>query len=160
MSDKLKLVQTTDMAVVKSIISDSDIWEQASQDGVSIDTYTPSNNSMCAWLLCSLGGDIIGLIYVHHDTNCALLAHPYLLKKHVTKGREMMKLLFKWFDTLPSTVCKLNVSIPSSRRIAYNFAKKVGFKDEGINRASIIKDGVVCDQYLLGLTREEIKGLI
>jgi RimJ/RimL family protein N-acetyltransferase len=55
---------------------------------------------------------------------------------------------------------KVNISIPKTRRIVYNLAKNVGFKDEGVNRMSFTKNGKTHDQWLLGLTRKEIRGML
>jgi len=156
----IKLTHTTDMDLVKSILIIPEIWEQAAEDGVEQDDYYPGYDSLSAWLLCEIDDEPIGLIYVHNETLCSINIHPYLKHKFKRKGRDMMIEFFKWFLTLPDKLCKVNVSIPSSRRIVYNFAKRVGFKDEGINRMSFLKDGDICDQYQLGLTRNEIKGLL
>lgn len=159
-SQDVKITHLTDMSIVKSIITSKEIWEQAAEDGVSKEGYQPYFDSLTAWLLCECEGEQIGLIYIHNDSLCAVSIHPYLKHKHKRKGRAMMKAFFRWFISLPDTLCKVNVSIPASRKIVYNFSKKVGFKDEGINRSSFLKGGKVYDQYLLGLTRNEIKGLI
>lgn len=148
------------MNLVKAVLITPEIWEQAAEDGVNQDDYHPSYDSLSSWLLCELDGDVIGLIFVHNESLCSISMHPYLIKKHKHKGRDMMTAFFNWFLTLPDGICKLNTSIPFSRKIVYNFAKAVGFKDEGINRMSHLKGGVIHDQYRLGLTRDEIKGLI
>ena len=156
----IKLTHTTDMNLVKSILTVPEIWEQAAEDGVEQDDYYPGYDSLSAWLLCEIDDEPIGLILVHHENASVLNIHPYLKRKFKRNGRDMMTEFFKWFNSLPESVCKVNVTIPFNRKIVYNFAKRVGFKDEGTNRMSYTKCGITYDQYRLGLTREEIKGLI
>jgi hypothetical protein len=66
---------------------------------------------------------------------------------------------FAWFDTLPDQCIKLVASIPFCYENVYNASKRVGFIDEGVNRKSYRKHGKVWDQWNIGLTRDEIKGL-
>jgi len=42
----------------------------------------------------------------------------------------------------------------------YHFTKGFGFQDEGINRLSISKNGLLADQWRLGITRQEVAGMI
>lgn len=156
----MKLQHTTDMDAVYDVVSTPEIWQQASQDGMDVANYYPSFDGLSAWLLCTVNDEKIGVIYVHNESLCAISIHPYMKEKHKSKGRKMMLMFFKWFNSLPPELCKVNITIPSDRKIVYNFAKKLGFKDEGVSRDSVKRNGVVCDQYLLGLTRKEIKGLL
>ncbi|MCP4340185.1 MAG: hypothetical protein GY799_15160 [Desulfobulbaceae bacterium] len=50
---------------------------------------------------------------------------------------------------------KLSVDIPVRNKDTYYFTRKFGFIDEGINRKSFMRDGVLHDQYRLGITRKE-----
>lgn len=148
-----------DMPAVKAFISQEEIWERF-EDGIDKEDFQPLNDSVAQWLLCFDDNKIVGMILVHFDTNSSLMMHPYLLAKYRHKGRDMMSAFYKWFLTLADQVHKLNVSIPITQRKVINFAKKVGFKQEGINRESYMKDGQYYDQIILGLTRPEIEGLI
>lgn len=156
----ITLNHTTDMDLVRSILIAPEIWEQAAEDGVNQDDYYPGYDALSAWLLCEVDDEPIGLILVHHESSSVLNIHPYLKHKFKRKGRAMMTEFFNWFVSLPESACKVNVTIPFNRKVVYNFAKKVGFKDEGVNRMSYKKAGVIYNQYRLGLTRDEIKGLI
>lgn len=156
----IDLYHTKDMNLVRSIMTTPEIWEQSVEDGSNISNFYPSQDYLSIWLLVKLKDKIIGVMLVHNDTLCSVNIHPALLAKYKKYGREMLKAFFKWFLTLPDTLCKVNCSIPNNLKMVQNFAKKVGFKQEGINRASFFKDGIAQDQIRYGLTREEIKGLI
>lgn len=156
----IDLFHTNDMNLVRSIMTSPDIWEQSVEDGSSASNFYPSQDYLSVWLLVKLKNDVIGVILVHNDSLCSVNIHPVLLSKYKRYGRDMLKAFFKWFVTLPDTLCKVNCSIPNHLKIVQNFAKKVGFKKEGINRASFFKNGIAQDQIRYGLTRDEIKGLI
>jgi hypothetical protein len=145
------------MTLIKKIISCDDIWINAAEDGVDKDSFIPAFDNLTAWFICMSDNDIIGVIYVNHDTSCTLCMHPYINNKFRRLARQVMTEFFKIFITLPNEICKLIVMIPETRKIVYNFAKKVGFIDEGFSKDSVISNGELCGRYLLGLTRKEIE---
>ena len=151
------LVPTQDMAKVKAFMIQPEVWERASEDYEELTDFYPHNDDLSVWLECLDEKALIGMVLVHHDNSTTLRIHPYMTSK--TKGRDMMKELFGWVLLLPDQIQKIIVSIPTCHRIAYNFAKKVGFIDEGINRLSYTKGGELYDQWNLGLTRKEIEAL-
>jgi RimJ/RimL family protein N-acetyltransferase len=147
-----------DMEAVKSFVSQDELWE-CEDDLVQKDDFYPSNDSLSQWLYCYDDGKIVGMILVHNETSVSIKMHPYLLKAHREKGREMMKVFYNHFMNLPNHINKLNVSIPVIHKKVINFAKKVGFRDEGINRGSYFKNGKYHDQVNMGLLRSEIARL-
>ena len=156
----IDLYHTNDMELVRSIMLTPEIWGQAVEDGTSKDSFYPGQDALCVWLLVKLDKRVIGVMLVNHDSLCSINIHPVLLNKYKRYGREMMKAFFVWVDSLPEQLTKVNCSIPNHLKIVQNFAKKVGFKKEGVNRASFLHNGTAQDQTRYGLTREEIKGLL
>jgi len=155
MGSDIDIQMTTDMALVKSILIEEDIWERAAEDGIDQETYYPGYDSMTVWLLCVENEEIAGIILVHTDNSVSLKMHPYLRAEHRQKGRTMMEAFYKWVLDNTETR-KINVSIPENHKKVINFAKKVGFKKEGFNRDSYLKNGQLYGQQNLGITRQEI----
>ena len=52
---------------------------------------------------------------------------------------------------------KVIVFIPIINKNVKMFALRIGFKEEGLNRQSYIKNGDIIDQWLMGMTQKEIK---
>lgn len=156
----ITLTQTSDMNLVKLIVTSPEIWDYSVEDGVKKDCYIPTYDDYSLWLLCEIDNEIAGAVYVCNANTNTLIMHPNILKKYRKHCRDVIYVFLKWFLDLPKFICKLNVAIPSCRRIVYNLAKKIGFIDEGINRNSFCKNGIMHDQYLLGLTRLEVEGLL
>jgi RimJ/RimL family protein N-acetyltransferase len=147
---------TLDMQMVRDILMEPDIWERAAEDGVDKESFYPGTDAFSIWLLCLEENEAIGIILVHTDTSVSVKMHPYLRKKHRQKGRAMMKAFYEWM--LESTdTNKINVTIPECEQKVINFAKKVGFKKEGLNRDSYQKNGQLYGQQNLGITRHEIE---
>lgn len=147
---------TEDMEVVRQVMLIPEIWDRAAEDGISQEDFYPGFDSLSHWLLCKEEDKIIGIILLHHDNSTTLKLHPYLRREHYSLGREMMKSFYKWFIENTS-IHKLIVSMPENQKKTYNFAKKVGFKDEGFNRESYLKNGEIYGQYNLGITRKEVE---
>lgn len=54
-----------------------------------------------------------------------------------------------------NTNCKkLVTQIPVMNRAAYALAYKVGLRTEGVNKKSFLKNGILYDQYFMGITKE------
>lgn len=151
----MKVDVTNDMVLVKEMAAD--VWDRMSEDGTDIDDFLPYNCVTSGWLLCSEGDDNVGVILIHNNNTTAVEIHPYVMPEFAGSGSEMMMGFFKWFiDNVPKRVNKVNVKIPFAHKSVYNFAKKLGFIDEGIDRQSFTKDGEISDRWSLGLTRDEI----
>lgn len=156
----IDLYHTDDMALIRSILMTPEIWDQVIEDGTKSESFYPGQDYLCVWLLVQIENNIIGAILVHHETGCSVNIHPVLYNKYRRHGREMMKSFFKWFISLPDDLIKVNCTIPDHLKIVQNFAVKVGFKKEGVNRKSFIWRGKARDQIRYGLTRKEIEGLL
>lgn len=151
---------TYNMDLVKEILMIPEIWDRAAEDGADKDSYYPGFDTMCGWLLCKDDEDMIGIIYIHNDNTRSIKMHPYVLPDQRGKGKQMMLSFFNWLITNCPQVEKLLITIPFCYKRVYKFAQKIGFIDEGVNRQSYYKKGELYDQWNLGLTRDEIAGLI
>lgn len=155
------LEPTEDLELIKEIVTDPEIWERFAEEGVDKETFYPFIDSGTGWLLCISEDDICGIILAHIETSCSITIHPYLRKKHRGKGRDMMTSLFKRFvEQDDSEFVKINAVIPDCYKSTQNFAKRVGFTEEGTSRSSYRKDGNVYDRRYYGITRKEIEALL
>ena len=144
-----------DMNIVKEMAAK--VWDSMAEDDVIIDNFEPYNSSTAAWFIYSNDDIDVGMLFVSNDSSTAINFHPYIMPEHKGSGRKMVVEFFEWFiRNIPAKVNKINVKVPIIHKTVYNFAKKVGFIDEGVDRMSYTKNGEVCDRYALGLTRSEI----
>ena len=137
-----------------------DIWNTFADDLSSKGEYKPDVSTKSAWLKVIIDDEVAGLVLLDNYNLTTLKLHPYMLKKYRKYSRDLIKRVLGIFLKTPDFINKLVVEIPFNRRIVYNLAKRIGFKDEGINRQSYLKDKTYYDQWNLGLTKKEIKGIL
>ncbi len=141
------------------ILKDPEIFERIAEDGMMPnDLDIPLNDHQC-YQLVVVDGETIG-VWCFYPVNCSTLnIHANILKKHRKEhASEAVRLALTWFaEHSPDQYVKLNAEIPVIYEDVYRYTKKAGFTDEGLNRLSIMKKGVLVDQHRLGLTRDEAK---
>lgn len=98
----------------------------------------------------------MGLFVLHPVNGVTLEIHTAILPEH--RGRaayQAAKLLLQWVVE-NTTAQKLITHVPAFNTAALRYAQAAGMVIEGCNRASFLKDSVLYDQHLLGITRREI----
>ena len=154
------LINTKNHDLIKSFMLKSDIWNSFADDMSDKEQYEPDLSTRACWLKVIIDNKLVGLVLVDNYNLTTLKLHPYMIKEYRKHSRELIKRMLVIFLKTPDFINKLVVEIPFHRRIVYNLAKKIGFKDEGINRQSFLSSGVYYDQWNLGLTKNEIKGML
>ena len=149
--------RVTDKAVVNAIMKQPDIWATIAEDGQNQENFDCDVVGE-HWLLMTTKDYVVGLYNIHaiNVIQCQIHAHvfPEHRKKH---SYETGVLALKWlYDNEPSYQ-KLIAIIPVIYENVKKFTCQFGFQVEGINRMSYLKNGEIVDQYLLGITREEIE---
>jgi len=148
----MQIRRTHDMSVVQPILAHPSIFPHIHDDGFT--EAAPIDHEGLYWLLVEEDKPL-GVFLVHaHNTACYEV-HTCLLPE--TWGRsslEAAQLVGRWiFENTPCQ--KLITHVPESNRLAKKFAIRSGFTLEGINRASFLRDGVLLDQFLFGITKQE-----
>jgi len=147
-----------DVDFIKSIAAMPEFLNNA-EDGMTIDKYQPDMRS--AWLLITDNNDIIGLAQLKPLNSIVLEFHPQVFKKHRAKyNKAFFYETYKWILVNATKYQKLNATIPVVYKHLKRFVLSVGFVLEGVDRKSYIKDGIVVDRWIFGMTREELKEAI
>jgi len=133
--------------------TDQELFDRISSDYLSYEEWQPSDS----WIYIGFfDGDILGYVMLHPENESTMYIHINVLKEHRGRGYEIAKRGLKainesLLDRYRKFICKIPVVYPS----VYHFAKTVGFLDEGLCTKSIMKGGVLVDQYMLGLERNK-----
>lgn len=152
------IARADDMDEVKSFVSQEEIWENACDTTQEPALFNPRNDENGMWIVAKKEEELIGVIYIHHDNSYTLKMHPYLLNCYKADCREFMKAFYRWFlDVMPEQIIKCVAVIDETKRSVLSFAFNMGFTREGLNRLSLIKNGVKVDQVYFGITRDEMK---
>lgn len=141
---------------VDFILRDPELFKRIAEDNTD-DYETPFDGHQC-YMMIMKDDDPIGVWNLYPVNSVTLNIHCNILKEHREHGKEAAVLILNWFITdCPKQYHKLNAEIPKIYPEVYHYTKNFGFKDEGINRKSIMKDGILVDQWRLGMTKEEVR---
>ena len=147
----LRVERTFDQSVVDSIFHHKDI-ERFVCDDFTLDAAYKMID--CIYYLAAFDEDeVVGMFMVHPLSEIIMDSHvaimPWVAKE---KNRAMGKSAINWvFD---NTSClKLNASVPVYNELVLDYAKDIGFLQEGINKQSIMRYGKLHDQIYLGIER-------
>lgn len=152
MGISLKIVRTYDQDLIKSTITE--LWDDIGEDGAKNPDINVDNN-------CWLKIEHYGLYVIKPINAITLEIHAFMLKKHRKKQSKNSGLaVLKWIVENLKQYEKVNAEVPFIHENVKKFCLSVGFEVEGINRMSHIKGGVICDQWILGITKKEIKEVL
>lgn len=150
------LSRTHDMALVEVIVRNPAIWPHIHDDGTPED-WVPVDHDGFYWMLVTLpDGQTGGVFLVHAVNSHCYEMHTCLLPEAwgalaYEAGQKLAAWVFAELDCH-----KLITNVPAYNRLALRFAKRGGMQQEGINRASFMRNGVMVDQIMLGITKEEL----
>lgn len=153
--EAIRPFRITDYAIVKHIMTEC--WYEISEDNAP--GYLPDIANEC-WIGLIAQNEIIGCYRLHSHNSILWEGHVFMLKEHRKKySVRSLPVMFCWMlENLKFE--KLIASVPSKFVNVISFLENGGFKCEGINRQSFIKDGKKWDLINFGLTRGEIEGLL
>ena len=136
---------------ISRIALDSQIIDDMLQDGESVDDCG-FNFEQTVYLKYK----DFGLFILKPITNAVVDIHPVFLKGKRSEAIKAMGLALDWiFKNSHSMLNKVVAQFPANRKEIKLYALKCGFKVEGINRESFLKDGEYLDQVMVGITRGE-----
>ena len=153
--------RTRDIDIINSIMFDDDIFDTVSEDGATkerqrFDVYNEY------WLKVLVNNEVVGLYNLHHTNQSTLEAHVHILKRF--RGDHSVNSILKAYEWLVencgSEVVKFTSSIPVIYPNVLRFCLSNGFTHEGVNRKSYLKNGIVHDVDMVGITMKEIKEVL
>ena len=109
------------------------------------------------WLMAKRGNRNVGCFLMQRMSVFEVRAHICMRPMHRGKTtHNAVMALLDWFaHRSEDRICKLTVEIPESSDDVIRLASFCGFQKEGFNRESIMINGKVEGQHVLGITREE-----
>lgn len=145
----------SDEQFITDYVTKSDVFDEISEDNFTRDEWHPDMSG--GWFAHTEDGEVCGLWLAELRNGITLEIHPIVPKRH--RGKKAYKgarEFFSWI-TKNTTYKKINAEIATCYPNAKMFAMQCGMKVEGKIRASFQKGGKVYDQWMLGITREELE---
>ena len=148
------IVQTTDEALIRCVVTHKQIWPYVSDDGSDFENYTPPIEGVL-WVQVLEKGVCLGVYMFHQHNSITYEIHTCLLPQAWgSKSKQAGKLVLDWiFENTPCQ--KLITQVPQTNSLALKYAKQCGLVVEGNNRQSFLKNGQTIDQIQLGITKKE-----
>jgi RimJ/RimL family protein N-acetyltransferase len=150
----MKIERTRDLTLIASILGHPAIWPHIHEDGTK--APDPVDHDGLHWLLVSDDAPA-GVFLLHARSAMCYEMHTCLLPRIWGAGANEAARLLLSHAFGPMGAAKLVTNVPASNRAALRFAKANGMREEGVNRESFLKDGVMQDQIMLGITIKEWK---
>lgn len=140
------------MALVALIMGHPAVFPHTHDDSVT--ECEPVDHEGLHWMLVD-DGEPVGVFLVHAINSICYQMHTCLLPRSWgPQAKDAAQLLLKW--AFEDTDCKKMITaVPAYNRAALRFAKAGGMVQEGVNRQSFLRNGVMLDQIMLGITKQE-----
>ena len=145
--------RTDQPCVILDILSDPDIAERIRDDSDAALVFDVERE---AWVVMRDGDTVLGAYGLRPLNRYTLEIHAHILPEHRDQyAVETGWAILRWIVD-NQDYAKILAEIPACYPDVIAFTKKFGFKQEGVNRLSVQKDGKMIDQIWLGITRQEV----
>jgi RimJ/RimL family protein N-acetyltransferase len=151
----MSVERTFDTCLIKSIVLE--MWDNVCEDGHTIDEWDPTPDS-CGWFKINDWG----LYSLHAANKTTLEMHAFIRPKYRKQYSDQSGILILNYilNELPDRYKKVITEVPAIYPNVKDFCLRHGFQLEGTNRLSHQKNGVLVDQWMFGITRDEIKAVL
>lgn len=156
---------TTDVDEIRAVVTHPAVWPWVVDDAApEPSAFVPPIRPGLIWLrarfrrsFASSEGNETGAVWMfeQHNAVCWEIHTCILPAWRGALAVEATKTALAWMFA-NGGARKIMTHVPADNRLAYRFALRCGLTDEGVNRASFLKGGVLLDQHILGLTEGEI----
>ena len=149
-----------DTDLIKAVITRDDMWVTVAEDGQNKGDYLADVINEC-WIMITDDDELVGLYNLHVHNSITIEIHAHILPEHRKKySKDSGRVALEWIYLNSPEYKKVIAQIPVIYENVKKFTCGFGFKEEGINRMSYLKNSVIVDQWMLGITREEIEGYL
>lgn len=153
----IELRPELDAQVIKEALVEPELWERISEDGTDQEIFTPPVGPGFVWLAIITEDGLAGYFFFHQLSLTTVKFHAHILKDYREKWSKKAGLLgLEYFAyNLNDRIHKMVAEIPVCYKDVYHYSLNHGLSDEGLNRKSVMKNGELMDQHLLGITKQE-----
>lgn len=138
------------------IMTQPSLWATAAEDGQDPDKFKPDLNGDC-WLRLEADGEAIGLYQLQMRNSVLVEIHANIMPKYRKEhSEETGHAVLRWIVEEVPDCRKIIAWVPKLYPNVRDFTLQFGFRVEGVNRLSYRKNGKLHDQWLLGITKDEI----
>jgi len=154
MDINLTPTRTLDFGIAYEIANTTEIFEAFTEDGAP--DYMPDVVNEYWVLMITENGSVAGAYRLKSILARTVEIHAFMLPEYRNDYSKLSGVrILEWcLDNLDFD--KITTVIPQLYKNIYHFTKAMGFKEEGFNRSSFLKDGKLHGMYCMGITKQEI----
>jgi RimJ/RimL family protein N-acetyltransferase len=149
--------RTTDYELIRAMATRPEVWDAVSDDFAQpVENWAPMRSDLLWYVIARDGEEVLGFwMFVPHSPvsweihTCLLPECGY--RRARLAAREMLDWLWR-----KTSIVRLVTNVPEYNRAARAFAKAAGMVEFGTNERSYMKNGVLHDQIMLGISRPEV----
>jgi RimJ/RimL family protein N-acetyltransferase len=150
-------MRSFDREFIRATMTHRRIWPHIADDNAGDpEDFAPIMHPGLYYLTPEHQGARVGVFFYHAHTPTFWEVHTCVLPAFWGAPATSAARAGLLWMVQNTSCCKVITHVPSDNPTARRFAHRVGLTDEGINRASFLKGGKLLDQYVLGITGEEI----
>lgn len=141
--------QTDDTDFIERCITHPKVWMASKDDGAGDpELFFLELDGKAIWLRA--GDDGVFMLHPHNSVmwECHTMLLPSAYGRAVELGKEALQ--WAWDNT---GIMRVITNVPAFNPLALRMAKRVGFEQYAVNPNSFLKDGVLHDQFVLGINR-------
>jgi RimJ/RimL family protein N-acetyltransferase len=140
-----------DKAEITAMVNSPEIYRWLTDD-LSPEVF------VCDEALYLTNADRSGIVKIEQMNGVTAQVHIAVFRRLLGRTGEFVKDVLEWgFNN--TTFMKVITFVPAYNRLALKLAQRSGFKEEGIVTKSFLKEWVLHDQYVYGITKEEFRRL-
>lgn len=148
MSEQIKL-EYAEEKLVTDIMTDPELWEKIGDDRITRKEFKFKENGKIIPLSINTDKPIGLSLFTLRDHG--VYFHPMILKPFRRYARESIKKSIDWYFKHIGSV--LMCEIPIDHKSTINLAKKMGFKESGVNKVGVMRKGKKTELQILRLEK-------
>lgn len=155
-SECVRIERLHDRALIAETLAHHRVYPWISDDASPGPEYVGDAISDSALYLGAFSDEYLGLFMVHAHNGALYEVHTCLLPAAWgSRAARAAQALIAWvFDNTPCQ--RLITNVPDDNPLALRFAERAGLVLYGTNPRSILRGGVLRDQAMLGINKEDI----
>ena len=153
--------RTYDRQLIERVLSTPCIAEAISEDGAEVSEMAIEVQGELWVNVWDRLGNTVAIYNLHMHNSVTVEIHAHVLpeyRKEHSYATGMVVLA--WFRDNYPDFKKIIAQIPANCGNVVSFIERFGFRQEGVNRLSYLKNGVLMDQLWYGMTYEELRRLL
>lgn len=155
----MNIVQLYDIDLIRGVMLHPDILPTIIDDTWNGVAYHPDIANEI-YLGVEVDGKLAGVYRLHWISGVCLQGHAHILPDYRKEySKKSCHAVMKWLVKHVRACQKVDCSVPSVYPNVKQFLAACGFTEEGVSRKSFMLDGQLHDQWLMGITREEMQAI-